>query len=109
MQSDGMVKSARPELYGTSIFLTFAFGVGCGGCGTSCSASHTACIEMNCSLGVDKSRWHTRVTMETTQTRHFRGNKLNEVDYMFLFFPFKSSTEAFSWSGDAARKGYPFC
>lgn len=55
--------------------LTFAFGAGCGGCGTSCSASHTACIEMNCSLGVDKSPWHTTVTMETTQTQHFWGNK----------------------------------
>lgn len=52
MQSEGKFRSMTPELYSASVSLTFAFGVGCGGWGTSCSASHKACIEMNCFLGV---------------------------------------------------------
>lgn len=52
MQSEGKFRSMAPELYSASVSLTFAFGVGCGGWGTSCSASHKACIEMNCFLGV---------------------------------------------------------
>lgn len=43
-------------------------------------------MEMNCSLGVDKSPWRTTVAMETTQTQHIRGNK-QHVDYTFIFFP----------------------
>lgn len=32
-------------------------------------------VEMNCSLGVDKSPWRTTVAMETMQTQRFWGNK----------------------------------
>lgn len=48
----GSLESARPPSQRTALPPTFAFGFGNVGRGTSCSASHTACIEMNCSLGV---------------------------------------------------------
>lgn len=63
-------------------------------------------VEMNCSLGVDKSPWCTIVAMETMQTQQFWGK---QVKRSWLHIS-KSSAAGFSWPVETANtEARPLC